>query len=120
MLIRFWHSQVRKRTIYCVCLILDNGSAHGEALPTFPGVESIFFSPNVTSAYQPLDQGDLRKVKSVARNELLLRIMATTITRMEIFYQNCNRAHENWLEELLSLVDAICASKSAMPLETAL
>lgn len=74
--IRFWHAQVRKRRSAHVCLILDNCSAHGKALPRFPGVEYIFLPPIVTSAYQSFDQSLQGKVKVIARKVLLLRIMA--------------------------------------------
>eukprot|EP00171_Calliarthron_tuberculosum_P021868 IDg21868t1 len=73
--LKFWVSEVRKKTSDDVCLILDNCSAHGSELPNFSGVEFLFLPPNVTSVYQPLDQGTLRKVKLIARKILLLRIM---------------------------------------------
>eukprot|EP00171_Calliarthron_tuberculosum_P000883 IDg883t1 len=94
-----------------VCLILDNCSAHGAALPSFPGVEYVFLPPNVTAAFQPLNMGVLIAVKTVARKVLLLRIISNIENLDELRAIGEKQPNEcvagilsyNHLEELCSL-----------------
>lgn len=46
--VKLWYSQVRKVNSDDVRLILDNLSAHGKTLSSFPGVEYFCLPPNVT------------------------------------------------------------------------
>ena len=83
--IRFiWYPEVRRRTSENVCLIVDNCSAHGAALPTLSGVEYIPLPPDVTSVYQPMDQGIFRALKANARADLLSQIVGAIDHRDEL------------------------------------
>lgn len=70
-----WYPEVRKRTGEDVCLVVDNFSAHGNALPEFPGVEYISLPPNVTSVYQPMDMGIIMEIQKHARVDLLQQVV---------------------------------------------
>lgn len=79
-----WYPEVRKRTSENVCLIIDNCSAHGAALPILEGVEYVALPPNVTSVYQPMDQGIIRAIKVHARADLLSQVIETMHNRDEL------------------------------------
>lgn len=68
---KLWYPAVRRRTTANVCMICDNCSAHGKTLPKLQGVEYVFLPPNVTSIYQPMDQGIIAAVKRHSRARLL-------------------------------------------------
>lgn len=70
-----WYPAVRKRTGNPVCMLMDNCSAHGDGLPDLDGVEYIFLPPNVTSVYQPMDQGIISCVKRYARSDMLRQMI---------------------------------------------
>lgn len=63
---------VRAFTNERVALLMDNCSGHDPSLVDPTGqVEIIFFPPNCTSVYQPLDQGIISAVKTLYKREML-------------------------------------------------
>lgn len=81
---KLWYPSVRKHTSANVCMIVDNCSAHGNGLPKLPGVEYAFLPPNVTSHYQPMDQGLIAAVKRHARSQLLKQVLEVMPRREEL------------------------------------
>lgn len=63
---------------------LINYSAHCKALPQLSGVEYVFLPTNVTSIYQPPDQGIWKKVKKLAQKSILLRIISNVDRHAEL------------------------------------
>jgi len=83
-LTKVWYPEVRKKISQNVCVIVDNCNAHGTGLPPLQGVEYIPLPPNVTSLYQPMDQGIIRGIKSHARADLLRQVIKTLDSRAEL------------------------------------
>lgn len=57
-----------------VLLFVDNASPHPHL--KLKNVELIFFSPNMTSRCQPLDQGIIQQFKKLYRKQLLQKSVA--------------------------------------------
>ncbi|EFX67751.1 hypothetical protein DAPPUDRAFT_63746, partial [Daphnia pulex] len=63
---------IRKHTKEPVALLMDNCSGHDPSCADPTGqVEIIFFPPNCTSVFQPLDQGIITTLKTLYKREML-------------------------------------------------
>jgi hypothetical protein len=63
---------IREYTKEPVALLMDNCSSHEPSCIDPTGqVEIIFFPPNCTSVYQPLDQGIITTLKTFYKKEML-------------------------------------------------
>lgn len=70
---------IRKWTEEPVALLLDNCSGHDPNICDPLGqVEVLYFPPNVTSVYQPLDQGIIASQKALYRKFLLTKLVEAT------------------------------------------
>lgn len=78
---RFWWSnvflpEVRRFTSDPVALLMDNCAGHDpNCIDPTGQVDVYFFPPNVTSVYQPLDQGIIASVKAVYKREMVGRLV---------------------------------------------
>lgn len=76
---------VRKHTCDPVALVVDGFSGHSENVSDPMGQVKVFkFPPNVTSVYQPLDQGIIAALKAGYKSRLLTKVVATADCYVEL------------------------------------